>query len=151
MDMNLNKLQEIVEDRGAWHATVHVIAKSWTQLGDWKQLKYTWNQCRRKPKRIEKLTRKEGIIKCTIFKTWVEGDQEFQWNYWKFILKRNTLNLCKYLYELYLIIDLYLCLHFSCDICFFSLIREKHKYLIYQFNKNLKIFKYFTNNLEDTY
>ena len=23
MDMNLSKLQEIVEDRGAWHAAVH--------------------------------------------------------------------------------------------------------------------------------
>ena len=22
-------------DRGAWHATVHKVAKSWTQLGDW--------------------------------------------------------------------------------------------------------------------
>ena len=29
MDMNLNKLQEI-EDREAWHAVVHVVAKSWT-------------------------------------------------------------------------------------------------------------------------
>jgi len=31
-DMNLSKLQEIVEDRGAWCATVHGVAKSWTQL-----------------------------------------------------------------------------------------------------------------------
>ena len=29
-DMNLNKLQEIVEDREAWHATVCGVAKSWT-------------------------------------------------------------------------------------------------------------------------
>ena len=28
MDMNLNKLQAIVEDRGAWHAAVHGIAES---------------------------------------------------------------------------------------------------------------------------
>ena len=28
MSMNLNKLQEIVEDRGAWHAAVHRVAKS---------------------------------------------------------------------------------------------------------------------------
>ena len=28
MDMSLSKLQEIVEDRGAWHAAVHGIAKS---------------------------------------------------------------------------------------------------------------------------
>ena len=29
-DMNLSKLQEIVEDRGAWRAAVHEIAKSQT-------------------------------------------------------------------------------------------------------------------------
>ena len=28
MDMNLSKLQEVVEDRGAWHATVHGVAES---------------------------------------------------------------------------------------------------------------------------
>ena len=30
MNMNLGKLQEIVEDRGAWRATAHGVAKSWT-------------------------------------------------------------------------------------------------------------------------
>ena len=30
MDMNLSKLQETVEDRGAWGATVHGVAKSKT-------------------------------------------------------------------------------------------------------------------------
>ena len=30
MDMNLSKLQDIVEDREAWHAAVHGMAKSWT-------------------------------------------------------------------------------------------------------------------------
>ena len=30
MDMNLSKLQAIVEDRGAWHAAVDGVAKSWT-------------------------------------------------------------------------------------------------------------------------
>ena len=34
MNRNLSKLQEIVEDRGAWHAIVHEVAKSWTQLTD---------------------------------------------------------------------------------------------------------------------
>ena len=28
VDMNLNKLQEIVEDRGAWRAIVHRVTKS---------------------------------------------------------------------------------------------------------------------------
>ena len=30
VDMNLNKLQEIVKDRGAWGATVNGVAKSRT-------------------------------------------------------------------------------------------------------------------------
>ena len=34
VDMNLSKLQDIVEDRGAWHATVHGFTKSQTQLSD---------------------------------------------------------------------------------------------------------------------
>ena len=36
IDMNFSKLQEIVEDRRAWHALVHSVTKSWTQLTDWK-------------------------------------------------------------------------------------------------------------------
>ena len=34
-DMNLSKLWELVMDREAWHAAVHVISKSQTQLSDW--------------------------------------------------------------------------------------------------------------------
>ena len=34
MEVNLSKLQEIVEDRGDWHATVYRVTKSQTQLGN---------------------------------------------------------------------------------------------------------------------
>ena len=34
MDMNLNKLREIVKDREAWSAVVHGVAETWTQLGE---------------------------------------------------------------------------------------------------------------------
>ena len=30
MNMSLSKLQEIVEDREAWRATIYVVAESWT-------------------------------------------------------------------------------------------------------------------------
>ena len=59
MNINLSKFQEIVEDRGAWHAAVHVVTKSWTQLrlknnnkrkiisGRWEGMSHTCHSLRK--------------------------------------------------------------------------------------------------------
>ena len=39
MDMSLSELQELVKDREAWHAVIHGVAKSWTWLIDWNEMK----------------------------------------------------------------------------------------------------------------
>ena len=41
MDMSLGKLQELVMDREAWHAVIHGVTKSRTQLSGRTELKWT--------------------------------------------------------------------------------------------------------------
>ena len=48
MYMGLGRLWQLVMDREAWRAVVHVVAKSWTPLSDWTELIlfYTINKLR---------------------------------------------------------------------------------------------------------
>ena len=47
MDMSLSQLRELVMDRETWHAAVHGVAKSWTQLRMWNELMFTLDSSQR--------------------------------------------------------------------------------------------------------
>ena len=43
VEMSLSKLQELVMNREAWHAAIHGVTKSWTQLSNWTELNsFVW-------------------------------------------------------------------------------------------------------------
>ena len=67
IDMSLSKLWELVIDRETWRVVVHGVAKSWTPLSNWTELRSLWGKdsfMQRKWNRFKRklMTWKEGIV-----------------------------------------------------------------------------------------
>ena len=40
MDLSVSELREMVMDKEVWHAAIHGVANSWTQLSNWTELNH---------------------------------------------------------------------------------------------------------------
>ena len=65
-DMSLSKLQEMVKDRETWHAAVHGVTKSQTQVATEQQQNYSRNMCALGPTLL-------SFIKKLLFKISLSG------------------------------------------------------------------------------
>ena len=75
MDMSLAELWELVMDRETWHAEVHALAKSRTQLSNWTELNWTFH-CLDIPRFIHPFylsyLLKDILIASRLWQTWIK-------------------------------------------------------------------------------
>ena len=80
MDVSLSELRDLVKDREAWCAVIHGLAKSWTRLTDWTELKDNLGESMPTKWKMQKMKR-SLVLTSSGWSVWVEETLKFETNY----------------------------------------------------------------------
>ena len=99
MDVSLSELSELLMDREAWRVAIHRVAKSWTWLSDWTELK--WKEKIKKNLPIVSRSLKSLLQTTTLKRLRLCKKEEQIWHHIEFVSFTLTL-LCiqMFLYQL---------------------------------------------------